>query len=149
MKKKVTGRTIQGFFAGIAIGQIISVIISLSVGSGDFIVCVPDFVESVGNEAMAAALQTLLCGIMGAGFGAASVIWEMDNLSLAVQTGSCFGIYSAIMFPIAYITNWMEHSLTGVICYIGIFAAIFIIVWLVQYFSVRRKINAINRKLNK
>lgn len=82
---------------------------------------VPAFVESVGNEVVASALQT----------------------------GSCFGIYSAIMFPVAYITNWMEHSLKGVLYYIGIFAAIFIFVWLIQYFSVRRKINAINRKLNK
>lgn len=147
MKKKVIERTIPGFFIGIAIGQIISVLISLTGGNGEFIICAPEFIELVGNEAVAAAVQTLLCAIMGGGFAAASVIWEMDNLSIAAQTGICFGIYAIIMLPIAYFTSWMEHSATGILSYVGIFAASFAVVWIVQYFTWKNKIKAINEKI--
>ena len=148
MRKKIIERTVPGFFIGIAIGQIICVLISLMNGTGEFIICTPEFTEQVGNEAMAGAIQTLLCGIMGSGFAAASVIWEMDSISIAAQTGICFGIYAVVMLPIAYFTNWMEHSAEGVLSYIGIFAATFVAVWVGQYFAWKNKIKAINAKLD-
>ena len=147
MRKKIIERTIPGFFIGIAIGQIISVLISLISGKGEFIICTPEFTELMGNEAMAAAVQTLLCAVMGAGFAAASVIWELESISIALQTGICFVIYAVIMFPIAYFTSWMEHSAVGVLSYVGIFAASFVAVWLIQYFIWKRKIKAINEKI--
>ncbi|MGN0651141.1 MAG: DUF3021 domain-containing protein [Oscillospiraceae bacterium] len=147
MRKKVFERTVPGFFIGIAIGQIISVLISLIEGSGEFLICVPEFTELIGNEAAAAAIQTLLCGVMGIGYAAASLIWESEKLNIAAQTGICFGIYAVTLLPIAYFTNWMEHSLLGVLGYIGIFAASFVVVWLNQYFLLKRKIKAINAKM--
>lgn len=147
MKKKIIERTIPGIFIGVAIGQIICVLISLINGTGEFLVCTPDFAELMGNEASAAAVQTLLCGIMGGGFAAASVIWEMDNLSLAAQTGICFGIYALIMFPIAYFTGWMGHSAAGIISYIGIFTGFFIAVWITQYIAWKRKIKQLNEAI--
>lgn len=148
MKKKIMERTVLGFFIGIAIGQIISVLISLIAGNGEFIICTPEFTELVGNEAAAAAMQTLLCGIMGMGYASASLIWENDRLSIAAQTGICFGIYAAATLPIAYFTSWMEHSLSGVLGYIGIFAASFVFVWVIQYLSLKSRIKAINAKIN-
>ncbi len=147
MKKKIIERAVPGFFIGIAIGQIISVLISLVSGKGEFIICTPEFIEQIGNEALAGAIQTLLCGIMGSGFAAASVIWELENISIAAQTGICFGIYAIIMLPIAYFTSWMEHSAAGIISYIMIFAASFVFVWIIQYFAWKNKIKAINSKL--
>ena len=147
MKKKIIERAVPGFFIGIAIGQIISVLISLISGKGEFIICTPEFIEQIGNEAFAGAVQTLLCGIMGSGFAAASVIWELENISIAAQTGICFGIYAVIMLPIAYFTSWMEHSAAGIISYILIFAASFVFVWIIQYLAWKNKIKAINSKL--
>lgn len=147
MKKKIIGRTVTGFFIGIAIGQIISVLISLIACKGEFVVCAPAFSELLGNEAVAAAIQTLLCGVIGMGYAAASLIWESEKLNIAAQTGICFGIYAVTLLPIAYFTNWMEHSVLGVLGYIGIFAASFVVVWLNQYFLLRRRIKAINAKM--
>ncbi len=132
---------------GIAIGQIINVLISLIEGNGDFIICAPEFIEQIGNEALAGAVQTLLCGIMGSGFAATSVIWEIENINIAAQTGICFGIYAVIMLPIAYFTGWMEHSMGGIISYILLFVGIFVSVWIIQYFTWKNKIKAINSKL--
>ncbi|MGN0692664.1 MAG: DUF3021 domain-containing protein [Oscillospiraceae bacterium] len=148
MKKKIIERSLIGFFIGIAIGQIISVLISLIAGKGEFLICAPAFTELMGSEAYAAALQTLLCGIMGIGYAIATLVWGNDELSIASQTGICFGIYSLFTFPIAYFTFWMEHSAKGVLQYVGIFFASFVFVWFIQYSAMKAKINAINKKLN-
>ena len=147
MKKKIIERTVVGFVIGIAIGQVISVLISLISGKGEFLVCAPAFTELIGNEAAAAAIQTLLCGVMGMGCAAASLIWESEKLNIATQTGICFGIYAVTLLPIAYFTNWMEHSVLGVLGYIGIFVASFVVVWLNQYLLLKRRIKAINAKM--
>lgn len=148
MKKKLFERSILGFSIGIAIGQIISVLISLINRNGEFIICTPEFISLMGNEAYAAALQTLLCGIMGVGYASASLIWENDKLNLAAQTGICFGLYAIATFPIAYLTNWMEHSTAGILGYIGIFFGSFIFIWIAQYISLRIKLKAINANIN-
>jgi len=148
MKKKFFERTILGFSISIAIGQIINVLISLINGNGEFIICTPEFISLVGNVAYAAALQTLLCGIMGVGYASASLIWENDKLNLAAQTGICFGIYSIATFPIAYLTNWMEHSIAGILGYIGVFFCSFIFIWIAQYISLRIKLKAINANIH-
>lgn len=147
MRKKIIERTVSGFFFGIAIGQIISVLISLIAGEGEFMICAGEFIALIGSEAAAAAIQTLLCGVMGSGFAAASLIWESDRLNIAAQTGICFSIYAVTLLPIAYFTNWMEHTLLGVLGYIGIFAASFVVVWLNQYLLLRKRIKAINAKM--
>ena len=141
---KMLLRAFIGFFIGIAIGQIISVIISLSLGGEDFSPCAPELVTSAGSENAAAALQSLLCGIMGMGFAAASVVWELDNINIAAQTGICFLMYAVFMLPTAYFAYWMEHSVIGFLSYFGIFAAIFVTMWIGQYFVWRKKVKDIN-----
>ena len=147
--KKIIQRGIVGVFVGFTIGQIISIIISFSLGTGEYIACAPEFITSVGNEAAAVAIQAFLCGIMGFGFGGASAIWEMDSLSIAAQTGICFLIYSLFMLPIAYFTYWMEHSVTGFLIYFGIFVALFIFIWVIQYLIWKKRIKEINNGLKK
>jgi hypothetical protein len=147
--KKVILRTVCGLPVGIAIGHVITVLISLMNGGGDYYACAPAFVELIGNEAAAVAVQTLLCGIMGMAFAGASIIWESEKLSIVAQTGICFGIYAAVLLPVAYFANWMEHSLVGVLSYIAIFVGVFVITWMSQYLAWRGRIKAINANLNK
>lgn len=142
--KKMLLRAFIGVFIGIAIGQIISIITSLSIGGEEFSPCAPDLVTAVGSENAATALQSLLCGIMGMGFAAASVVWELDNINIAAQTGICFLIYAVFMLPIAYFAYWMEHSVIGFLTYFGIFAVIFVTMWIGQYFVWRKKVKEIN-----
>ena len=93
--------------------------------------------------------HTVLCAIMGAGFAAASIIWELDSWSLAKQSGIYFMIISVIMLPIAYFTNWMKHTVLGVLSYVAIFVAIFVVVWLSQYLLWKRKIKQMNTLVSK
>ena len=144
MKKKLIQRGLLGFPIGIAIGYIITVIISICIGDGKFYSVNPVLIDTMSNELNAVLLQSALCGIMGSGFAAASLIWEIETWSLAKQSGIYFSVASIIMFPISYFAYWMPHTVTGIICYVGIFVAIFVLVWLSQYFIWRKKLAKLN-----
>ena len=146
MKKKVLKRGLFGFPMGIAMGYVITIIISLAQGDGYYSV-VPSLVDTVGSEIGAVVVQTILSGVLGAVSAAISVIWEMENWSIAKQTGLYFLGLSVAMCPIAYFAHWMPHSLIGFTIYFASFVAIFIIIWVIQYFIWRSKINAINKNI--
>ena len=76
MKKKLIGRGVIGFPVGIAIGYVITVIISICIGDGFFHPVNPELVNKMGSELNAILIQTGLSGIMGTGFAMASVIWD-------------------------------------------------------------------------
>ncbi len=147
MKKKILFRSMLGFPLGLAMGYIITILISLFLANGYYSPCVPELVEVMGNELNAVLLQAALCGILGAGFGGASVIWEMEDWGLVKQTGIYFSIVSVIMMPIAYVSYWMEHSLKGVLGYFGIFVLMFVTIWIVQYLIAKRDVKKLNEKL--
>ena len=96
MKKKIVKRSLLGFPLGIAMGYLITILISLGWANGYYSPCVPELISLMGNEINAVILQTILCGILGAGFAASSVIWEMDSWSIVKQTGIYFSIISVI-----------------------------------------------------
>ena len=86
MKKKLLLRGALGF----PIGYVITICISLMWAGGYYSPCAPELAEALGNEISAVILQALLCGLLGAGFAASSVIWEMESWSLVRQTGVYF-----------------------------------------------------------
>ncbi len=149
MKKKILMQGLIGFPVGIAVGFVITLIVSVILGTGEYHPVTPEFAELIGNELNATILQAILCGIIGSGFGIASLIWTIDAWSLAKQSGIYFATICVLMFPIAYITNWMKHSLGGVLRYVGIFAAIFAFVWIVEYLILWKKIRKMNASVKR
>ncbi|MCI8418830.1 MAG: DUF3021 domain-containing protein [Lachnospiraceae bacterium] len=147
MKKKLLQRVISGLPIGIAIGYLITIFLSCVWGQGYYSPCMPQLTSMMGSEIQAVILQTALCALLGATFGGASLIWELDRLSIAGQTGLYFLIVSAVMMPVAYFTYWMDHSLQGFLGYFCIFAFLFILVWLMRYLINRHTIAKINARL--
>lgn len=147
MKKKAFQRGLLGFPLGVFIGYTITILISLFAADGYYSPCVPALVDEIGTEIGAVVFQAVLCGLLGVSFGAASVIWEKDNWSILKQTGIYFLIVSITMFTIAYFSHWMERSISGVLMYVGIFVAIFLFMWVIQYCIWKNKIKSINKKM--
>lgn len=147
MKKKIIMRGLLGLPIGIAIGYLITILISLVCANGYYSPCVPELITVMGNEINAVILQTVLCGILGTGFAASSVIWEIENWSIVKQTGIYFSIISVIMLPIAYFAYWMEHSIVGFLIYYGIFVFIFAIIWITQFVIGKYNVRKMNEKL--
>lgn len=148
MIKKIILRGVSGFPLGLAIGYTISIITSLIWGGGYYAPCVPELAQMMESEIGAVMLQAFLCGMLGAGCAAGSVIWEVETWGLAKQTGIYFILISVIMMPIAYITYWMEHSVKGVLSYFAMFACIYAIIWIVQYAIIRHHIKKMNETLH-
>ncbi|GHU44352.1 hypothetical protein FACS1894111_11490 [Clostridia bacterium] len=144
MLKKTIGCGALGFPLGVCIGYVITICISVVLATGEYSPCAPALADEFGNELAAVIFQAALCGILGAAFAAASVIWEMEKWSLVKQTGIYFLVASLAMLPIAYFAHWMEHSLAGFLLYFGIFVAIFVVMWAIQYFVLKSKIKHMN-----
>lgn len=147
MKKQILLRGMLGFPLGLAMGYLITIFISLTVSDGRYYPCVPELAAVMGNEINAVLLQAVLCGILGAGFGACSVIWQIESWGILKQTGIYFSIISVIMLPTAYVSYWMERSLKGILSYFGIFVLIFATVWIVQYAAARHNVRKMNETL--
>lgn len=149
MKKQLIARGLLGFPIGIAIGYVITIIVSAVIGGGHYASVTPQLAARMGSELNAVALQALLCGAMGSGLAAASLIWDVEGWSIAKQTGLYFAVSSLLILLPAYFANWMQRTLAGFLSYFGIFALIFLIVWIAQYFSLKVRIKALNAGIKK
>ena len=149
MKKEFVLRVFIGLLGGIVISYLITIGISLAIGDGSYYPCVPNLIERFGNEVTAIIIQTVLSAVLGAGFAGSSIIWEMDEWSLLKQTSIYFGIVSVLMMTVAYICEWMEHSVKGILSYFGIFFAIFIVIWIVQYLIWKIRISKIKEDIQR
>lgn len=147
MIKKLIKRSLFGFPAGIFISYVITILISAFWGQGHYLAVTPELIEKTGNEMNAVLLQAVFSGVLGAGFAMASVIWEMEAWSIVKQTSVYFVIISAILLPIAYFLNWMQHTAAGFITYFGIFVGVFLVIWLLQYFGWKAKVNKLNTRI--
>ena len=140
MKRKIIARGIWGFPVGIAIGYLITIFSSFVWGNGYYSPCMPELVSSMGSEIHAVMLQALLCGALGADCAAGSIIWEIESWSVVKRTGIYFLAICAVMLPTAYFMYWMERSIAGFLSYFGIFALIFLLIWVIQYMLGRRDV---------
>jgi hypothetical protein len=148
MKKKAIQRGLLGIPHGITIGYLITILISLIYGYGNFHPVAPPLVEYFESVISAVVAQTFLCALIGGISAGASIIWEIDRWSLARQTGTNFAILGITLLPIAYLMHWMQRTLLGFLIYFGTFVLVFLIVWLVNYFYWKSKIKEINQQLS-
>jgi len=147
MKKEILKRCLFGMPIGLAMSTVITILISLVVGDGVYYAVVPSLAADMGGELNAMLLQTGLSMIYGAAWAGASVIWDAEKWSLLKMTLVHLLVTSLATFPIAYFARWMPHSTTGILMYIGIFVAIYVGVWLGQYNGMKKRIAAMNAKL--
>lgn len=137
----------MGIPIGISIGYVITVLISVSLGDGLYHPVVEELEKSCRSEVNAVVVQTIFCGIMGFGISVGTIIWEVEHWSLMKQTILHFLLTSLCILPIAYFMHWMTHSISGVLSYFGIFFGFYIIIWLAQYLSLKKKVKAMNHKI--
>lgn len=147
MFKEVLRRSAVGALFGVTLSQLIGIIISLCIADGTFYSVVPSLAERMNSEIGAAIVQTVCSFLYGAMFGGMSIIWELDNWSILKQTIVHFSVVSVVTMPIAYVTEWMPHSVEGAIMYFVIFAVSYVFIWLSQYMAMKKRIDEMNKKV--
>lgn len=147
MKKTILMRCLIGAPIGFTISTIITIIISMTIGDGYFYPVVPELIEECGTELNAVLLQALFSLVYGAALGGASVVWKMEHWSLLRQTVTHLIICSLSIFPIAYFMKWMPHNPTGIVMYFLFFTIIYTIIWLMEFYIMKKRIQQINDKV--
>ena len=145
--KKAGRRALLGMPLGLAISTVITIIISLNNGDGQYYAVVPALIDDCGSEISAVLIQALCSLLYGAAFAAASVIWE-TNWSLTKMTVVHLLVISIAVLPIAWLLQWMKHTVGGVFFYFGIFLLTYAVIWITQYSRMKKQISAINKKIN-
>jgi len=148
IKKTMSNRALLGIPLGIAIGQVMAIISSLIMGDGVFFTVHYSLIEQFGNEINAVIIQTILNAFLGVTFASLSVIWEIDEWSLTKQSGIYFTFTAIVFLPISYFSGWIPPNLFGFISYFTLFVCVFIMNWIVGYFVWKKRVDAINRKIN-
>ncbi len=148
MKKKLLIRSLIGAPIGVTVSLIITIVFSLCIGHGEYFPAAPELIELCGgNATTAVAVQAICSLIVGAVCGGSSVIWEIEKWSLSKQTLLNFVVIAVPFFGIGYAMNWMPHMLYGALGYVGGFILVYVAMWCSIYFSVRAKINKMNKQL--
>lgn len=147
MKKQLVIRALIGSLLGVCVSNIICLIIAFCTGT--YYVCAPECAELFGSEIAGATAQFFLSGVLGAVYGAATVIWEVSSWSLLRATITHFLVTTIVFLPVSALLGWCALDLKGVLMYLGIFIFMYICIWISQYFSYKRKIQKINQALKK
>lgn len=147
MTKLVIKRIISGFMVGIFIGYTIEIIESLFVGDGNFYAYSPLLLNFTKTGLRAVILQYFMTGIIGGCFAGTSIIFEIDNLSLLLQTVIHFAINSIVMFIAGFLCCWFPHIFLSAVIWFAVFIGFYIIFWFVFYLCTKESVKKINEKL--
>ena len=145
MLKIAIKRGSVSFLSGIAVSQIINVLISLSLGD-EYVPVMPDFAAHFSSEIAAVVVQALLTGLISTAFAASSVIFMIERWSFLRQCVIHFLITSAVWIPVVSLL-WMPRDGLGVMIGAASFFLSYAIVWLSQIAVNRRLVKKINRKI--
>ncbi len=148
MKKKILFRSLLGAPIGVTISLIITIIISLASGHGEYFSAPPNLITWCGgNETAAVIVQTLCSLVIGAVCAGASVIWEVEKWSMTKQTLIHFATFAVACIPWSYLLKWMPHNLYGALGYVAAFLIMYVLIWIARYFPMKAKVKKMNEQL--
>lgn len=148
MKKEFMKRALLGFPLGIAMGQVVSIMVSFIFANGYYGAVHPDLIVTLGSEINAVIVQTFLYGVIGFIYAGTSVVWEKDSWSLTKQTLVALSVYAITMVPIAYILKWIQPNWGDTLLFLSVFIVIFIVIWSGIFLYTKKSVAQMNAKLN-
>lgn len=143
--RKALGFGLLGIPIGIAISTTIALAISLVFGSYSP-VSLP-LIDRMGGLMNAALFQYLASAALGFICGFGSAIWAVERWSLLRKTVIHFLLLSFTLLPVSIACRWVSPHFISILIYFGIFAALYLIIWIVQYLIIRHKISKMNDRL--
>ncbi|WP_083189006.1 DUF3021 domain-containing protein [Paenibacillus sp. KS1] len=141
--KTLFNRIAGGFIIGVIIGQIVQIIISFSVGQGEYMPVVEQFRSYFHNGTIAVIVQNLLTGFIGITFATSSLVFDVAKWGLLKQYFIHFCITAAVWIPIVMLL-WMPQTSRNVLVFLLSFLGTYIITWATQYVISKNDIKQIN-----
>lgn len=103
MRRALVRRCLLGIPCGIAFGHMVAIILSLVLRLGYFMPCPVSLPEAVGGEMNAVILQTGLCGLLGSGLGAASLLWRIPRWKPWQKAAAFLAVALLLSLPAAFL----------------------------------------------
>ena len=141
--KRIFKRAGFGFITGIAVCSLITIL------SGSENLVSGELVSKIGSMKGAQLLQALLSGLCGAVCMGGTVLYDVERLPLALSTLIHCLMCIVPYFLLSVFLHWVD-GIGGAFILAGIQLAAFFAIWLILYFSYRRKIRELNeiQKMN-
>ena len=143
--KKIVGLTLAGACIGITIGTSVELIFS-SLYSSSYCPGVPEFLNSFGNENVAALIERLIYATYGIIASFAGLLYRNETRPLILNTAMHFGIILICGIVAGSYLKWWGSSfdMLGVIIAI---ALISLLIWLFNWLVARSEDKKMNQKL--
>ena len=125
--KKAFQRALIGMPIGVTISTVITIIISLCKGDGHYYAVVPALTADLGSESCAVLIQFLCSLLYGAVFA---------------------GVFQR---PLTLVSDPLDPRFDALKAdpeiYFGIFLAIYLVIWIIEYTRMRKGVDDLNRKM--
>lgn len=110
-------------------------------------VCMPEFIDRVGNEWTASFLQPLLIGLIGFAFGAGSVLFEIEHWSFLKQGAVHLAITAAVWIVVELIC-FSPITPPVMLSFTLSAAGTYALTWSIQYLVWRSQVRRLNEKIH-
>lgn len=149
--KEIIKRGLTSFalssFAGLLVNLLIDLIVNAVEGPG-FSSMSPDYVALFPSPTLAAYVNILLYGVIGATFALAAYIYELERIGFVIQSIIYFVVTSVVCVAITTLL-WQLHKYpTAFICTLIGYAATHVIMITIEYRRLRADIKVINELSN-
>lgn len=147
MRKKIANRCFFGAPAGVMLQVLVTLWGSYMRGDGRYGFVSGHLILVYGTELNAVTAQYIGAMLVGMIWSAASLIYQEMEGSLLKQTVVHGMVCIVPSLLIAYAMQWMPHSLNGLVQYLTLFGGIYVLIWMVQYAGMKKRIRQINTQL--
>ncbi|MBR6257516.1 MAG: DUF3021 domain-containing protein [Lachnospiraceae bacterium] len=133
-------------FCGLIINLIIDIVIN-AMGYTGFCSISPDFLSLFPTTAMAAYVNLLLYGVIGATFSMMTFVYDLEKIGFAVQSIIYFVVTAAVCILITTLLWQLHRYPAALISTLSGYAVTHIIMFTVSYRRLKNDINEINTQL--
>jgi len=144
--KKALLRGILGIPIGVFIMSFVGLLISLTLGKLSLVS--PTFLGRPSNLT-AYTIQFVLSCAIGFAFAFSSTFFQVEKWSITKQTFLHFITISIVYFPTSIYLGWVELKSVSIIIFASIFILMYVMIWVIQYSALKKKIQKLNKKLSK
>lgn len=150
LKQKFIMLSSIGFGIGVIAGTLIAALWgSVNAGDGTLKLCSEELIDAVGNPLLAFTVQALVSGLYGVLAVGGSVVYSIEEWGLVKCTVIHYVAVMTGYFALAFSLHWISvHDTEFILIMLAAMTAGYIMIWLINFLSYRKKIKQINQELN-
>ena len=147
MLKKALGRAVCSMGITSLLSLVTLLAVELCAQQAGFVPLLPDFLAHFSSPTIALGVYHVLVGLIGAGFGGFSVLFEIERWSFLKQGVAHFLLTTAVWLPICAFLWGLGRYPQALFSILVRFTATYIVTWLTAYQRCREAVRRINERL--